>query len=66
VVRSLVEIASGLGRRTIAEYVENEETLEMLRDYGVDFVQGFHIGHPSPFLGARTRSETYLSAPDAG
>jgi diguanylate cyclase (GGDEF)-like protein/PAS domain S-box-containing protein len=54
VVRSLVDIASGLGRQTIAEYVENQETLEMLRSYGVDFVQGFHLGGPAPFLGAGT------------
>ncbi|MBK5228708.1 MAG: EAL domain-containing protein [Actinobacteria bacterium] len=34
--------------RTIAEGVENAETLELLRGYGVDFVQGFHIGRPAP------------------
>jgi diguanylate cyclase (GGDEF)-like protein/PAS domain S-box-containing protein len=64
VVRALVDIAGGLGRRTVAEYVEDEETLQMLRSFGVDFVQGFHLGHPSPFLGARPRSEAYLSAGD--
>jgi hypothetical protein len=30
--------------RNIAEFVEDAETMEMLRDYGVDAVQGFHIG----------------------
>jgi diguanylate cyclase (GGDEF)-like protein/PAS domain S-box-containing protein len=46
-VRAMVEIAQGLGLRTIAEYVETAETLELLRSYGVDFAQGFHIGEPA-------------------
>jgi diguanylate cyclase (GGDEF)-like protein/PAS domain S-box-containing protein len=58
VVRSLVDIARGLGRQTIAEFVEDEETLQMLRSFGVDFVQGFHLGRPAPFLRAGTRPET--------
>jgi PAS domain-containing protein len=33
--------------QTIAEGVENEEVLELLRDYDVDFAQGFHLGRPS-------------------
>ena len=48
VVQSLVTIARGLGKQTIAEYVGDEQTLEMLRDYGVDFAQGFHVGRPVP------------------
>ena len=64
VVRSLVDIAGGLGRRTIAEYVEDEETLEMLSSFGVDFAQGFHLGRPSPFLGAGNPSEAYVAASD--
>lgn len=48
VVQSLVTIARGLGNQTVAECVGDEQTLEMLRDYGVDFAQGFHIGPPVP------------------
>ena len=44
----MVEIARGLGLRTIAECVENAETLELLSEYGVDFAQGFHLGRPAP------------------
>jgi EAL domain-containing protein (putative c-di-GMP-specific phosphodiesterase class I) len=47
-VRAMVDIAGGLGLRTIAEFVESEATLELLREYGVDFVQGFHVGRPRP------------------
>jgi EAL domain-containing protein (putative c-di-GMP-specific phosphodiesterase class I) len=46
VVQALVSVAKGLGRRTIAEYVEGQETIELLRAYGVDCAQGFAIGRP--------------------
>jgi len=48
VVQSLVTIARGLGKQTIAEYVGDAETVELLRSYGVDYAQGFHIGRPRP------------------
>ncbi len=48
VVQSLVTIARGLGKQTIAEYVGDEATVELLREYGVDFAQGFHVGRPRP------------------
>ena len=47
-VRAMVDIAAGLGLRTIAEFVESEATLELLREYGVDLVQGYHVGRPRP------------------
>jgi diguanylate cyclase (GGDEF)-like protein/PAS domain S-box-containing protein len=51
VVRSVVDIARGLGKRTIAEFVEDEPTLQMLRDYSVDYAQGFYIAKPGPLGG---------------
>ena len=45
-VKAIVQIARGLGKRTIAEFVEDEDTTLMLRDYGVDMAQGFHLGRP--------------------
>jgi EAL domain-containing protein (putative c-di-GMP-specific phosphodiesterase class I) len=45
-VKAIVQIARGLGKATIAEYVEDEATIEMLREYGVDMAQGFHLGRP--------------------
>ncbi len=47
-VEGIVGIAHGLGQKTIAEGVEDEENLELLRKLGVDFVQGFHLGRPTP------------------
>ncbi len=47
-VLAMVHLASGLGKRTIAEFVEDGETLEILRKIGVDCAQGFYIGRPRP------------------
>jgi EAL domain-containing protein (putative c-di-GMP-specific phosphodiesterase class I) len=36
----------------VGEGVEDGETLELLRELGVDYAQGFHIGRPSPLEAA--------------
>jgi PAS domain S-box-containing protein len=48
VVRAIVDLARGFGAQTIAEGAEDEETVHILRDLGVDFVQGFFISRPGP------------------
>ena len=48
VVKALVDVVAGMGRRTIAEFVGDAATLELLRDYGVDYAQGFQVGMPEP------------------
>lgn len=45
-IKAIVDVAKGMGIKTIAEYVEDQKTLLYLREYGVDFAQGFHIGRP--------------------
>jgi len=47
-VRAIARLAKDFGYETIAEGVEDAETLAMLADFGIDFAQGFHIGRPSP------------------
>ncbi|MCP5467587.1 MAG: EAL domain-containing protein [Sinobacteraceae bacterium] len=47
-VRSINEIGHVMGKQTIAEFVEDAPTLAMLREVGVDFVQGYEVGRPSP------------------
>jgi diguanylate cyclase (GGDEF)-like protein len=47
-VKAMVELARGLGVTTVAEFVEDGETLGLLRSYGVDFGQGFYIHRPEP------------------
>jgi PAS domain S-box-containing protein len=46
-VQAIVSLARGFGHDTVAEGVEDERTLELLRGYGVDYAQGFHIGRPA-------------------
>jgi diguanylate cyclase (GGDEF)-like protein/PAS domain S-box-containing protein len=48
VVRAMVELSRGFGIACTGEWVEDEETLELLREYGVTYAQGFHISHPFP------------------
>ncbi|HEY4825497.1 MAG TPA: EAL domain-containing protein, partial [Solirubrobacteraceae bacterium] len=47
-IKAIVNIAREFGQQTIAEGVEDSETLGLLRDYGVDFAQGFYLGRPQP------------------
>ena len=47
-VDAICRIGKTMGLQTIAEYVGDDETIEILRGIGVDYVQGFHIGMPVP------------------
>lgn len=47
-VKSIIQVIQALGKKAVAEYVENEEILNILKQMGIDFVQGYHIGHPMP------------------
>ncbi len=45
-VQSMNQIAHVMGKVTVAECVENEQTLNVLKELGVDYVQGHHLGRP--------------------
>jgi diguanylate cyclase (GGDEF)-like protein/PAS domain S-box-containing protein len=47
-VKAMVDVARGLEMKTIAEYVGDDESVRLLRDFGVDYAQGFHVGKPAP------------------
>lgn len=47
-VASINQIGHVLGIRTVAEYVEDADSLEALKQMGVDYAQGYHIGRPAP------------------
>jgi EAL domain-containing protein (putative c-di-GMP-specific phosphodiesterase class I) len=53
IVKAMVDIAKGMGLKTIAEFVENADTAALLRQLGVDYSQGYHHGRPAavPRLG---------------
>jgi diguanylate cyclase (GGDEF)-like protein len=43
-VRTLTDLAKHLGLKIVAEWVEDETTAELLREWGVDYFQGSHFG----------------------
>ncbi len=47
-VRMICEIARVLGVQTVAEMIEDEQTVQSMRGFGVDYLQGFHLARPEP------------------
>ena len=45
-VKSMVDVANKLGKKTIAEFVDNPETVKKLIELGVDLGQGYYFGKP--------------------
>lgn len=45
-VKAIREVATAVGKKTVAEFVEDQETLNILRDIKVDYAQGYHLGRP--------------------
>ena len=47
-MRAVEDIARGLGTRTIAQFVSDDRTVDLLREMGVDHGQGYHLRRPAP------------------
>jgi EAL domain-containing protein (putative c-di-GMP-specific phosphodiesterase class I) len=47
-VKSINEVGQIMGLKTIAEYVENDEILAVIKEIGVDFAQGYGLSRPRP------------------
>jgi EAL domain-containing protein (putative c-di-GMP-specific phosphodiesterase class I) len=47
-VESAVSMAKSLGIETIAEFIENEETLDLVKSLGIDYAQGYLLATPQP------------------
>ncbi|MDP2239145.1 MAG: EAL domain-containing protein [Burkholderiales bacterium] len=63
-VKAIVSVARGLHKTTVAECVEDEETLVMLRDFEVDCVQGYYLEKPcvdNPLLVESSRIRANLA-----
>ena len=69
IVRSTIDLGHNLGLRVVAEGVEDARTEELLRQYGCDFIQGFHISRPvapallGPWLRTRLGMNGVLERP---
>jgi len=46
-VKAITDVAKGFGKKTIAEYVEDSDTLKLLKTFQVDYAQGYYIGEPT-------------------
>lgn len=55
-VRAMVQVCQAYGIHTVAEFVQDEPTLRLLRELGVDYVQGYLIGRPSPVEAGHLRT----------
>ena len=65
VVRSMIEVATNFGLTTIAEGVEDERTLQLLRKFGVELVLGYHVGYPARMTAAGTGAALISGNPEA-
>jgi ammonium transporter, Amt family len=50
-IKSINEVAHLLQKKTVAEFVEDEASLKILEQIGVDYVQGNYLGQPAPYPG---------------
>jgi len=55
IVRSVIDLGHNLGLRVVAEGVEDEATLALLREWGCDLVQGYLLGRPVSAEGLEAR-----------
>lgn len=68
-VKAMNEIAHALGKKTVAEFVEDEESFALLASFGVDYAQGYHLGRPEivwPSATATDLADTASPVPRSG
>jgi len=58
IVTSIHNIAHSLGKKTIAEFVEDAETVQVLKEIGIDYVQGYYLSHPLNLLPYNSADKT--------
>jgi len=57
-VKALAEVAQAFGKKTVAEFVENEDILNILKEFKIDYAQGYHIGKPLEMLSGASFRDT--------
>jgi len=63
-VRAIGEICRSMGKRTVAQFVESPRHLNAVRDIGIDFAQGYHVGKPE-LIATELLAEEETEAPSA-
>lgn len=56
-VKAMNEIAHALGKQTIAEFVEDDATMKLLKAYGIDYAQGYYLGRPNIVMPCKSISD---------
>ena len=54
IVRAVHNLAAGLGKETVAEFVQTEATAQLLHSIGITYGQGYQLGRPAPTLTLQT------------
>ena len=49
-VKTMIALAKSMDMETVAEYVETEADMQLLREFGIDYCQGYYIHKPSPWV----------------
>lgn len=61
VVETIITLAKKLGMKTLAEGIETKEQLEILKEMGCNYLQGYLLGKPMPDIEANKLVEKYKS-----
>jgi len=61
-VKAINAVGKSMEKLTVAEFVENGESLDILRELGVDFAQGYHLARPLPLPDNVTASVEFRKA----
>ena len=57
IVKAVTEIARGFGKAVIAEFVDSKETINILKEHGVKFGQGYFLGEPREISDTKIRKK---------
>lgn len=59
-VKAIHQVGKAMGIQTVAEFVEDEDILQVLKEIGVEYAQGYHIGKPMPVDEAQQLQQGYF------
>ncbi|MGO9752789.1 MAG: putative bifunctional diguanylate cyclase/phosphodiesterase [Solirubrobacteraceae bacterium] len=62
-IKAVVDIATGMGKETIAEFVDDEQTTRLVTQLGVNYGQGFHLGHPTALTSTQPTTAARMQPP---
>ncbi len=63
-VHSLAQAIQGFRNTSIAEFVASEDIFKLIREFGIDYAQGYFIGEPMPLDAICARYIDHITLPD--